>query len=89
MEHKWEKSQNIVSFIKKHGGRTINLVQNPKEGGKRFFVLEGTDISGSVTHSVEKLSAELSVSWYTPPGAKARWTIHPTRNDNLLDSFSI
>ena len=87
--HKWRQTMGIVSFIKKHNGTRINLIQNPKEGGKRFFVLEGTKIQGSVTESVTRLSAELSVSLYTPPGGKERWTIHPTRTDNLIDSFTL
>jgi hypothetical protein len=84
----FSKTKSIVDFIKSNGGYTMDLVRNPHTQ-KRFFTLPGTSVQGRVSEKVGGLSANLSVSWFTPDEGEPSWLVHPTSRDNVIDSFSI
>ena len=91
----FSKTLPLVDFIVSKGASKLDIIRNPNTG-KRFFTVPGTDVSGRVSKKVEKLSAELSVSWFTPtkPDADGNigepsWLVHTTGTDNVEDSFTV
>ena len=83
----FSKTLPLVDFIVSQGASKLDLIRNPKTG-KRFFTVPGTDVTGRVAEKVKKLSAELSVSWYTPEEGEASYMVHTTGSVNIEDSFS-
>jgi len=85
----FSKSQSIVDFLISQGANTCKIVRNPNTG-KRFFAVEGVDLTGRVATAVETLSADLQVSWFAPSDGEASWMIHKPGDDaNTLDTFSV
>lgn len=85
----FSKSQSIVDFLISQGANTCKIVRNPNTG-KRFFAVEGVDLTGRVATAVETLSADLQVSWFAPADGEASWMIHKAGADtNTLDTFSV
>ncbi len=84
----FSKTLPIVDFIVSKGASKLDLIRNPKTG-KRFFTVPGTDVTGRVAEKVEKLSTELSVSWFTPEEGEPSYMVHTTSTDNCEDSLSI
>lgn len=86
----FSKSLSLVDFILDQGANTIKIIRNPHTS-KRFFVVEGTEVTGRVSNKVEKLSADLRVSWMEPADGDASYIIHPRGEGgdaNTLDTFS-
>ena len=85
----YTKTVSLVDFLISKGANTCKLIRNPKTS-LRFFVVDGTDVTGRVSKRVEELSAELSVSWATPKdGGEASYLIHPSGGGgNVESSFS-
>jgi hypothetical protein len=84
----FEKTVGIVNFMQANGINTINLNANPATGKR--LVTTDAGITARVSDKVEKLSAALSVSWFTPEDGEASWMVHPTGSGlDTLDSFSI
>lgn len=85
-------TKNVCDFIKSVDGRSIDLVRNPNTG-LRFFVVPGTQIQGRVSTKVDKLSADLEVSWFQPEDAASEeefsWMLHPKNKTNVIDSFPL
>ena len=85
----FSKSQSLIDFLISQGANTCKLVRNPKTSN-RFFVVDGTEVTGRVSNKVKDLSAELQVSWFAPDDDEASWMIHPRGADtNTLDTFSV
>jgi hypothetical protein len=85
----FSKSTSIVDFIISLGANTAKIIRNPKTS-KRFFVVEGTEVTGRVSNKVEKLSADLRVSWMEPEDGEASYIIHlPGSDENTLSSLSV
>lgn len=85
----FSKSQSLVDFIISLGANTCKIVRNPKTS-KRFFVVDGTEVSGRVSTKVEDLSADLRVSWMEPEDGEASYIIHlPGSDDNTESTFSV
>ena len=84
----FSKTLPLVDFIVSKGASSLDIIRNPKTG-KRFFTVPGTDVSGRVAEKVEKLSSELSVSWFTPEEGEPSYMVHTSGTDNREDSFSL
>ena len=84
----FSKTLPLVDFIVSKGASSLDIIRNPKTG-KRFFTVPGTDVSGRVAEKVEKLSAELSVSWFTPEIGEPFYMVHTSGTDNREDSFTV
>jgi hypothetical protein len=85
----FSKSQSLVDFIISLGANTCKIVRNPKTS-KRFFVVDGTEVSGRVSTKVEDLSADLRVSWMEPEDGEASYIIHHAgSDDNTESTFSV
>jgi hypothetical protein len=84
----FSKTLPLVDFIVSQGASKLDIIRNPKTG-KRFFTVPGTDVSGRVADKVEKLSAELSVSWFTPEEGEPSYMVHTTGTANVEDSFAL
>ncbi|GAF95158.1 unnamed protein product [marine sediment metagenome] len=84
----FSKTLPLVDFIVSKGASSLDIIRNPKTG-KRFFTVPGTDVSGRVAEKVEKLSSELSVSWFTPEEGEPSYMVHTRGTDNREDSFSV
>lgn len=89
---KSDDSQSLVDFLIKKGSNTIKLVKNPKTS-KKFFAVEGTKITGRVSSKIEKLSAELRVTWVDVEGdpEAGSYMLHPQGDGggHTLDTFSV
>ena len=86
---KFNKTQGLIDFLISQGANTCKIVRNPNTG-KRFFAVEGVDLTGRVATAVETLSADLQVSWFAPADGEASWMIHAAGADtNTLDTFSV
>ena len=87
---KFSNQQSLVDFLISKGANTCKIIRNPKTG-KRFFVVEGTDVTGRVSNKVEELSAELRVSLMEPEDGEASHIIHLAGDGsdaNTLSTFS-
>lgn len=85
----FSKSQSLVDFLISLGANTCKIVRNPNTK-KRFFVVEGTELSGRVSTKVEELHADLKVSWMEPEDGEASYIIHlPGSDDNTESTFSL
>ena len=84
----FSKTLPMVDFIVSQGASKLEILRNPKTG-KRSFLMPGTDVTGRIADKVEKLSAELSVSWFTPEDGEPSYMLHTTSSTNIEDSFSI
>ena len=85
----FSKSTSLVDFIINLGANTAKIIRNPNTS-KRFFVVEGTEVTGRVSTKVEELSADLRVSWMEPEDGDASYIIHlPGSDDNTESSFSV
>ena len=71
-----------VDFIVSLGASKLDIVRNPNTG-KKFFTVPGTDVTGRVAEKVEKLSADLSVSWVMPTDGGTTWMVH---QKEIIDS---
>ncbi len=85
----FSKSTSLVDFIINLGANTAKIIRNPNTS-KRFFVVDGTEVTGRVSNKVEELSADLRVSWMEPEDGEASYIIHPAGSDeNTLSSLSV
>ena len=87
----FSKSQSLVDFIISLGANTCKIVRNPNTS-KRFFVVDGTDVTGRVSNKVEDLSADLRVSWMEPADGEASYIIHSAgegSDANTESTFSV
>jgi len=85
----FSKSQSLVDFIISLGANTCKIVRNPKTS-KRFFVVDGTEVTGRVSNKVEDLTADLRVSWMEPEDGEASYLIHQPGSDaNTESTFSV
>ena len=88
----FSKSQSLVDFIISLGANTAKIIRNPKEDGKRFFVIDGTELTGRVSNAVTELTADLRVSWGEPTDGvgKPSYMIHmPGSDKNTESTFSV
>ena len=87
-----DDSQSIVDFLIKMGSNTIKLVKNPNTK-KKFFAVEGTNVTGRVSTKITKLSADLRVTWVDVDGDPdaGSYMLHPQGDGgaNTLDTFSV
>jgi hypothetical protein len=84
----FSKTLPLVDFIVSQGASKLDILRNPKTG-KRSFIVPGTDVTGRIAEKVEKLSADLSVSWFTPEEGEPSYMLHTTNSANIEDSFNI
>ena len=88
-EPNFSKSTSFIDFIISLGANTCKIIRNPNTQ-KRFFVVDGTEVTGRVSNKVEELSADLRVSWMEPVDGEASYIIHlPGSDENTLSSFSV
>jgi hypothetical protein len=80
------KTQSIGVFAQMNGIGKIDLVTNPHNG--KTFGVSDTGVTFRVSNDVDKLTADLSVSWFTPNDGDASWMIHPTGQSNVQSSMS-
>lgn len=86
---KFSKSTSLVDFIISLGANTAKIIRNPKTQ-LRFFVVEGTEVTGRVSKKVDKLTEDLRVSWMEPEDGEASYIIHnPGSDENTLSSLSV
>jgi len=89
----FEKTQNLISFMKSNGLTTIRVVDNKKTG--KLFGADSKSNTYRLSDKVSKIDKEnifgLSVSWFTPTDGDASWMIHPTgvSNANTVSEFSL
>tara|TARA_Y100000389_G_C17187266_1_gene377036 strand:+ start:144 stop:434 length:291 start_codon:yes stop_codon:yes gene_type:complete len=82
----YSKTVSLIDFIISLGANTCKLIRNPKTS-LRFFVVDGTEVTGKVSKRVEELSSDLSVSWVTPKdGGEASYLIHPSGGGGNVES---
>ena len=95
MSNVFSKTLPLVDFLVTLGASKMQTSRFPS--GKRSFSVLGTDVSGRVATNVPtELSAELSVSWFTPdkPDAEGNlgepsFMLHTTNNDLVEGTFSL
>jgi hypothetical protein len=82
----FSKTQSIGVFAQINGISKIDLVVNPHTD--KVFGVSNTGLTFRVSDKVEKLSNDLSVSWFTPADGDASWMLHPTGESNVQSSLS-
>ena len=80
------KTQSIGVFAQINGISKIDLVVNPNNGNT--FGVSNTGLTFRVSKEVKALTADLSVSWFSPDNGEASWMIHPTGESNVQSSMS-
>jgi hypothetical protein len=85
----FSKTMDLPAFMRNNGVGAINIAKNPATG-KRLFTTDA-GLSGRISEKVDKLSADLAVSWFAPEDGEASWMLHPRGEGGLetLDTFSI
>ena len=87
----FSKSQSLVDFIISLGANTAKIIRNPQTD-LRFFVIDGTELTGRVSDAVTELTADLRVSWVEPTDGvgKPSYMIHmPGSDKNTESTFSV
>ena len=87
----FSKSQSLVDFIISLGANTAKIIRNPQTD-LRFFVIDGTELTGRVSNAVTELTADLRVSWVEPTDGKGKpsYMIHkPGSDKNTESTFSV
>ena len=82
----FSKTQSIGVFAQINGISKIDLVVNPHTD--KVFGVSNTGLTFRVSDKVEKLSNDLSVSWFTPADGEPSWMLHPTGESNVQSSLS-
>lgn len=80
------KQQSIRDFMRDNDVTTAQIVRNPKTG-KRFCTFG--EIKTRIGESVERLSADLQVCWFTPKDGDASWMVCERSDANVEDTFEI
>jgi hypothetical protein len=90
---KFERTQNIVAFATSNGITNVEIVaganeESPREGA---FVAFNNGTTARLSKSVNKITADLAVSWFVPEDGEASWMVHPRGESGreTLDSFAI
>lgn len=90
---KFEKTQNIVSFMQANNATGVNIVAgaNPEAPREGAFASFNNGTTARLSKNVETLSKDLAVSWFVPEDGEASWMIHPQGESGraTLDSFAI
>lgn len=93
----YARTVSLVDFLINLGINTASLVDRTHlPNGARCVFFEGATgddgrtLCSKVSHSVEELTADLSVSWVTPKdGGAASYLVHPKgRGGNVTSQFS-
>ena len=80
----FEQTRNIMSIINAEN-ISFDIILN-KNTGKLF----GKDTNGRtyrLSDKVSVLTADLSVSWFTPEDGEASWMIHPQGQANVVSTL--
>ena len=80
------QTQSIVAFAQANNISNIELVHN-KHTNLDFGVADdGTRFR--VSKSIEELTPDLMVSWFTPEDGEPSWLIHPRGESNVKSTLS-
>lgn len=82
----FSKTQSVAVFAQTNGISKIDLVENPHTG--KTFGVSNTGLTFRVSEKVDKLTMDLSVSWFTPADGEASWMLHPTGESNVQSTLS-
>lgn len=82
----FSKTQSIAVFAQINGISKIDLVVNPHSN--KLFGVADNGLTFRVSEKVEKLSQDLSISWFTPDDGEASWMIHPTGTTNVTSTLT-
>lgn len=89
----FEKTQNLVSFMKANNATGVNIVagSNPDAPREGAFASFNNGITARLSKNVGALSADLAVSWFVPEDGEPSWMVHPQGESGreTLDSFAI
>jgi len=80
----FEQTRNIMSIINAEN-ISFDIIFN-QATGKHF----GKDTNGRtyrLSDKVKALTADLSVSWFTPEDGEASWMIHPQGQANVISTL--
>jgi len=81
----FSKTVSIGVFAQTNGINKIDLVVNPHTD--KMFGVADNGTTFRVSDKVGALSADLSVSYFTPTDGEPSWMIHPTGESNVQSTL--
>lgn len=82
----FSKTMSIGVFASMNNVNKIDLVVNPHTG--KLFGVADNGLTFRVSEKVEKLTGDLSISYFTPEDGEPSWMIHPTGSTNVQSTLS-
>ena len=70
----FSKTQNISAFAAAQGITKLDILKNPKTGS--LFAVDSKGNTLRIAKDITALTAELSVSWFSPEDGDASYMIH-------------
>lgn len=70
----FSKTQNIAAFAAANGISKLDILKNPKTGS--LFAVDSKGNTLRIAKDIKELTAELSVSWFSPEDGDASYMIH-------------
>jgi len=70
----FSKTQNISAFAAGQGITKLDILKNPKTGS--LFAVDSKGNTLRIAKDITALTAELSVSWFSPEDGDASYMIH-------------
>jgi len=81
----FSKTVSIGVFAQTNGINKIDLVINPHTD--KMFGVADNGTTFRVSKDITRLSADLSVSYFTPEDGEPSWMIHPTGESNVQSTL--
>jgi hypothetical protein len=81
----FSKTVSIGVFAQTNGINKIDLVINPHTD--KMFGVADNGMTFRVSKDINRLSADLSVSYFTPEDGEPSWMIHPTGESNVQSTL--
>lgn len=81
----FSKTVSIGVFAQTNGISKIDLVINPHTD--KVFGVADNGFTFRVSKDIKHLSADLSVSYFTPEDGEPSWMIHPTGESNVQSTL--
>ena len=70
----FSKTISISAFAEKQGISELNILKNPKTGSN--FLVDDLGNTYRVAKDINKLSADLMISWFSPEDGEASYMLH-------------
>ena len=70
----FSKTQNIGAYASANGITKLDILKNPKTGS--LFAVDSKGNTMRIAKDISVLSADLSVSWFSPEDGEASYMIH-------------